>query len=149
MLFTETKMRPVVATTTATMLGRVDDIVVDPRTRTVVAFRVHGGRGHDVVHWPDVAGIGPDAVTVASADAVRDAEGRAADLLSGPYGIMGKRLLAETGDELGRVMDIGFEPTTGTVTDVISTGGRIDGRRLIGCGSYAAVVRAEETPGKG
>jgi uncharacterized protein YrrD len=144
MLFAETRLRPIVATTSARMLGRVDDIVVDPRTRAIVALRVQGG--HDVVHWPDIDGIGPDAVTVASADAVRDAEGRTADLLSGPYRILDKRLLAETGDELGRVMDIGFDPTSGAIIDVITTGGLIDGRRLIGCGSYAAVVRDEEAP---
>jgi sporulation protein YlmC with PRC-barrel domain len=146
MLFIDMRSRPVVATSSATTLARVGDVVVDPRSRSIVALRVQGSGSDDVVHWPDIAGIGPDAVTVASADAVRDAEGRVADLLSGSYGILGKRLLADNGDELGRVMDIRFEPTTGAVTEVITTGGRVEGHRLMGCGSYAAVVRAEDAP---
>jgi sporulation protein YlmC with PRC-barrel domain len=145
MLFTEMRQRPIVATTTATTLGQVDDAVVDPRTQAIVALRVRG-RGHDVVHWPDIDSIGPDAVTVASADAVGEPEGRAAELASGPYRMLGKRVLADTGHELGHVVDIVFEPTTGALTGAMTTGGRIDGERLIGCGSYAVVVRGGGTP---
>jgi hypothetical protein len=36
-----------------------------------------------------------------------------------------------------------FDPDTGSVTGLFSTVGRVGGGRLVGCGSYAAVVRME------
>jgi sporulation protein YlmC with PRC-barrel domain len=140
MLFSETTLRRVFATTTATTVGQVDDLVVDPHGRAIAALRLDGARHGDTVHWADITGMGPDAITVASPDAVRDAEGRTAELLAGGYRILGKRLLTDAGDDIGRVMDIDFDPRTGSIRELVTTDGRVDGGRLLACGSYAAVV---------
>lgn len=143
MLFSETTLRRVFANTTATTVGQVDELIVDPQGRAVAALRLSGARNGDILHWADITSIGPDAVTVACPEAVRDAEGHTAELLSGDYQIMGKRLLTEAGDDIGRVMDVDFDPRSGSIRELVTTGGRIDGRRLVGCGSYAAVVQRE------
>jgi sporulation protein YlmC with PRC-barrel domain len=142
MLFSEAVHRRVVATDTAATIGRVDDVVVDPRTRAVAALRLDG-RGGDVLHWSDVASFGADAVTVDSADARRAPAGRTAGLLGRNYQVVGKRLLTDLGDELGRVLDVDFDPNSGSILNLFTTSGRIHGARLVGCGSYAVVVRMD------
>jgi hypothetical protein len=72
--------------------------------------------------------IGPDGITVASAAAVRGAQGRTAELLAGEYQIMGERLITEAGDD--------FDPRSGSIRSLITTGDR-----LVACCLYAAVVR--------
>jgi sporulation protein YlmC with PRC-barrel domain len=139
MLFSDAIRLPVVDKTTAITMGRVDDIVVDPHSRTVAALRIDG-RGADVLHWPDVASFGADAVTVASATAVGDPAGRTVDLLDRDYQLAGKRLLTDSGEEMGRVLDVEFDPESGSITRLLTTAGRVDGSRLIGCGSYAVVI---------
>ncbi len=141
MLLSETTMRRVFTTTTASMVGQVEDLIVDPRSRAIVALRLFGARNGDTLHWADITTVGPDGITVASAEVVREAEGRTADLLSGEYRIMGKRLVTEAGDVIGRVMDVDFDPRSGSIRTLVTTGGRVDGDRLVACGSYAAVVR--------
>jgi sporulation protein YlmC with PRC-barrel domain len=141
MLFSETTLRRVFETTTAATVGRVDDLIVDPHGPAIAALRLDGARNGEFLHWPDITGVGPDAITVARPEVVRSAEGRAAELLTGSYQIMGKRLLTEAGNDIGRVMDVDFDPRTGIVRELVTTGGRVDGSRLVSCGSYAAVVR--------
>ena len=38
-----------------------------------------GASNGDTLHWTDITAVGPDAITVASAEAVRNADGRAAE----------------------------------------------------------------------
>ena len=142
MLFSHTTLRRVFTTTTAATVGVVDDLIVDPHGPSVAALRIDGARNGDTLHWPDIIRVGPDAITVATPGAVRDAEGRTAELLAGEHRILGKCLLDEAGDDLGRVMDVEFDPRTGSIRELITTGGRVDGDRLFGCGRYAAVVLA-------
>lgn len=142
MLFSDAIRLRVMDTATATTVGHVDDIVVDPHSRTVAAIRVDG-RGADVLHWQDIAAFGADAVTVASASAIGDPTGRTADLLDRDYQIGAKRLLTDSGEERGRVLDVEFDPDSGSITGLLTTAGRIDGSRLVGCGSYAVVIRTE------
>jgi sporulation protein YlmC with PRC-barrel domain len=142
MLFSETTLRRVFATTTAATVGVVEDLIVDPRGPAIAALRIDGARNGDTLHWPDIIRVGPDAVTVAGTDVVREAEGRTAELWAGEYRILGKRLLDEAGDDLGRIMDVDFDRRTGSIRELITTGGRVVGDRLFGCGRYAAVVLA-------
>jgi sporulation protein YlmC with PRC-barrel domain len=149
MLLSQTTMRRVFTTGTAFTIGQIEDLIVDPRSRAIVALRLHGARNGDTLHWADIITVGPDAITVASADAVRDAEGRTAELLAGDYHIMGKRLITEVGDDVGRVLDVDFDPRSGSVRALVTTAGRVDGGRLLACGSYAAIVRPEDLPDPG
>jgi hypothetical protein len=45
------------------------------------------------------------------------------------------------GRTAGRVLNVDFDPRSGTIRAIVTTGGRIDGDRLLACGSYAVVVR--------
>ena len=58
--------------------------------------------------------------------------------------MLGKRVFSTGGDELGKVDDVEFDPDTGTITALFLAGGEVAGVRLIGVGSYAVVVQAEE-----
>lgn len=142
MLFSQARKRDVVDTATATRIARVDGFVVLPGPARVALLRLGkvGGAG-TLLGWDDVQGFGPDAVTV-STDAVirpaRDAlEQRAED---NDLEILGKRVLTEHGMELGTVNDVDFDPETGSITTLITKTETIAGERLIGLGSYAAVV---------
>lgn len=84
MLLSGTTMRRVFMTGTARTIGQIEDLVVDPRSHAVVALRLFGARNGDTLHWTDITAVGPDAITVASAEAVRNADGRDAELPAGP-----------------------------------------------------------------
>ena len=56
--------------------------------------------------------------------------------------MLGKRVLATSGDELGKVKDVEFDPATGDVLALLLDEGASPGERLIGVGSYAVVVQA-------
>lgn len=141
MLFSEATLRRVFAITPASIVGQVDDLIVDPHRRTISALRIAGGWNGEIVHWSDITAFGADGITVRSPEVVKQAEGRTAEILAGSYHIMGKRLLTSAGNDLGRIMDVDFDTRTGSIRHLVTTGGRIDGGLLMGCGSYAAVVR--------
>jgi uncharacterized protein YrrD len=144
MLFSQARKRTVVSTATATRVARVDGFVVLPGPARVALLRLGKVSGHGtLLAWEDVQGFGPDAVTVATDAVIRpprdDLEQRAED---NDLDILGKRLLSEQGTELGTVTDVDFDPETGAVTSLITKTDTVAGQRLIGLGSYAAVVSA-------
>lgn len=144
MLFSQARKRAVVSTATATRVARVDGFVVLPGPARVALLRLGKVSGHGtLLAWEDVQGFGPDAVTVATDAVIRpprdDLEQRAED---NDLDILGKRLLSEQGTELGTVTDVDFDPETGVVTSLITKTDTVAGQRLIGLGSYAAVVSA-------
>ena len=56
--------------------------------------------------------------------------------------LLGKRVLTTFGEDLGPVTDVDFDPDSGAVISLVLAGGDISGNRLIGIGSYAAIVHA-------
>jgi len=141
MLFSASRKRKIVATSTAQTVGRVHYFVVDPTTRSVVALGVKKAPSGNTLRWSDVVGFGADAVTVSGADRITDAPTDVTALTGKEHEILGKRALSTTGDDLGTVEDIEFDPTSGVITRmVMSTQDDIEGGRLVGVGSYAVVV---------
>ena len=141
MLFSDSRKRKIVATSTAQTVGRVHHFVVDPATRSVVAVGVKKAPSGNTLRWSDVVGFGADAVTVSGADRITDAPPEVTALTGKEHEILGKRALSTTGDDLGTVEDIDFDPTSGVITRmVMSTQDDIEGGRLVGVGSYAVVV---------
>ena len=67
--------------------------------------------------------------------------GRDAGLDGSKSNLLGKRMLTDAGVELGQVDDVEFDPESGSVDYLISADDRVAGYRLIGCGSYAVIVR--------
>jgi uncharacterized protein YrrD len=142
MLFSQARKRDVVDTATATRIARIDGFVVLPGPPRVALLRLGKVSGAGtLLAWDDVQGFGPDAVTVATDAVIRPArdavEQRAED---NDLEILGKRILTERGMELGTVTDVDFDPDTGSITTLITKTETIAGERLIGLGSYAAVV---------
>lgn len=142
MLFSEAKGRKVVSSSTATTVGKVTGFVVDPATRAVVGIQLKKAEHGDMLRWSDITAFGTDAVTVTSPDLIGDG-GESVKALSGKaHRVLGKRLLTSTGDELGKVADIDFDPASGTLAALhVDDGSVLDAARLLGIGSYAVVVR--------
>jgi sporulation protein YlmC with PRC-barrel domain len=141
--FSEATGRQVVSTSTAVTLGKIDEFVIDPHARAVVAVTLKKTDEGDTLRWSDITAFGADAVTVAGAGRLTAAPPDLAHLSGKDHRIVGKRVLATTGDELGSVDDVEFDPDTGAITALVLAGGPVAGVRLIGVGSYAVVVSAE------
>ena len=142
MLASEAKGRPVMSTETATAVGKIDGLLVDPATSKVVAFsltKTHGDA--DALHWEDLTSFGPDAVTVDAEALISKPRGWAAELSGKHLGVLGKRVLTDKGVELGTVDDLEFDPKTGDVLALVTGAEAVDGKRMLGLGSYALVVR--------
>jgi sporulation protein YlmC with PRC-barrel domain len=141
MRFSEALGRKVVSLATAETVGLLDEFVVDPRSRRVVALGVKKSPSGSALHWDDIESFGPDAVTVSDADKIAGPD-RDVDRLSGKdHHFLGKRVLLTVGDEVGQVDDVEFDPNSGELIAIVLAGGDIDANRLVGVGSYAVVVR--------
>ncbi|MFI5763122.1 PRC-barrel domain-containing protein [Streptomyces sp. NPDC051563] len=141
MLFSQTKGRAVVALVTAETLATVTGLAIAPTPARIAALRLKGKGAGTLVKWSDVQTLGPDAVTVRSADNIRTDSDTSvpADKHHDP---IGKRVLTETGQDMGLLHDIDFDETTGHVQHLIVGGQEIPGDRLLGAGTYAVVIAA-------
>jgi uncharacterized protein YrrD len=142
MLFSDAKGRKVVSSSTAETVGRVSRFVVDPVTRAVVGIELKKTDQGDMLRWSDITAFGADAVTVTGPDRIGDG-GEVVKALSGKaHRVLGKRVLTSTGDELGKVTDVDFDPETGVLLSLlVDSGPEVAASRLVGVGSYAVVVR--------
>ncbi|MEV6527332.1 PRC-barrel domain-containing protein [Longispora sp. NPDC051575] len=128
-------------TDTASTIGKLSALIVDPTIGQVLALRLRKTTGPgDTLHWEDLTAFGPDAVTIPTAAAVTSARDRAAELDDKAAELIGKRVLTDTGNDLGAVADIDFDPASGTIISLVTPGGPVYGDRLRGCGSYAVIV---------
>jgi sporulation protein YlmC with PRC-barrel domain len=140
--FSDIAGHPVMDTSTATSIGRIAAPVVDPVAQRVVAFRVKRSKGPgDVLLWDSIAGMGPDAITVGSADRLIDPPEELQARTGKKLDLIGRLVLTEHGHALGVVKDLEFDPASGAVTSVLLKDRHVDGARLLGIGSYAVVVR--------
>lgn len=141
MLFSDVHGRKVVSTNTADTVGKVDDFVIDPVTRTVAALQIKKADDGDTLAWPAITAVGADAITVPDASAITDAQGRVAELTGKDHRAKGKRVLDTAGDEIGKVKDVDFDPATGSITTLRLDDREVPGAALLGIGSYAVVVQ--------
>ena len=140
--FSDIDGNPVMDTSTATKVGKVQAPIVDPVTQRVIGFRVKKSKGPgDVVLWEGLAGLGPDALTVDSAERLAEAPAEWKGRAGGKRDLLGRRVLTEHGHDLGKVRDVEFDPTDGRVTSLMLKDAFVDGERLLGIGRFAVVVR--------
>ncbi|MDT0386563.1 MULTISPECIES: PRC-barrel domain-containing protein [Streptomyces] len=135
MLFSEARGLPVLTLDDAEELGTVKALTVDAASGVVTHVRVRGPhRKETVLPWGALHAVGPDAVLVRSAAAPSEVPPH--------HELPGLRILAETGDQLGTVQDVAFEPGTGRLEAVLTAHGDLPADRLLGLGAHALVVRA-------
>lgn len=132
--------RSILDLTTATTIGQVDDVVIATSTRRVAGLRIaKSTAAGDWLAWDRLAAVGPDAITVESADRlapfVDDGSTRA---LRGNRAL-GGRVLSDEGRELGVLSDVEFDED-GTLTGVLVGAATLPPESLLGIGSYATVV---------
>ena len=112
MRFSEADGQKIVSTATADTVGKVGTFVVDPRSRTVVAVTVKKSAGGDLLRWPDIYAFGQDAVTVTGAEKLVNPDPDLAALADKSHELIGKRVLTTAGDEIGKTVDVEFDPAT-------------------------------------
>ncbi len=140
MLFSEAKGRKVVSTSTAVTVGKVAKFVVDLSPARVVALRLKKTSGGDTLAWSNVTAFGADAVTVADVEHLVEAPEDIAALGDKRRKLIGKRILTATGEELGHVSDVDFDPASGALVQLVMAGGESTAEPVVGIGSYAVVV---------
>ncbi len=143
MLFSEVSGRKIVSTSTAETVGKVDDFVIDPNTRSVISLQVKKAENGSALDWPSITAVGDDAVTVADASVIGEPVGRTVELTGKDHRAVGKRVLTTQGDEIGKVKDVDFDPASGALTALRVDDRDVPGANLIGIGSYAVVVRVD------
>lgn len=150
MRWSQANNHPVVDQSSATTIGRITGIVVDTEPAGIAALVVDGSDAGTLVDWEASGGIGTDAVTVESTDAVRlprgDREQRAVD---GDLDLAGKPVYDETGTRLGELRDVTFDPETGRLESLLLDKDEepLEANRLIGNGSHSVVVQAHQHRG--
>ncbi|WP_030230674.1 MULTISPECIES: PRC-barrel domain-containing protein [unclassified Streptomyces] len=136
MLFSQARGLPVLTLAEAEEIGVLRSLTVDAPSGVVTHVRVRGRhpRRETVLAWGALHAVGPDAVLVRSPTAPAEVPPH--------HELPGLRILSETGDQLGTVQDVVFEPETGRIEAVRTVHGDLPADRLLGLGEYALVVRA-------
>jgi uncharacterized protein YrrD len=136
----EARKRPVVNTSTAETVGHVDGFLIEAETARITGLRIDTDGPATILPWDRLAAFGPDAVTVADASALRapadPAEQRRSDPALDP---IGKLAIEETGNGLGTVSDVDFDPDSGALRAVITEVYELPADKLLGLGGYAMV----------
>jgi uncharacterized protein YrrD len=134
--------RKVISRTSAEELGTLAHIVVDVKRRQIVSLVVGKGRKALLIAWEHVSGFGPDAIMIADDTALQeprdDGEQAAAD---GKLELIGKRALSDSGNDLGNVTDVVFDPDTGAIQSILVDDREYPAVSLLGAGSFAVIVR--------
>lgn len=97
-------------------LGTVDRVFLDPTSKAIVGFTFHSGgffghRSASMVDVADVHAIGPDAITLTNASAVRSevAIGARCDGLIDLDDLLKRKVITEGGQLVGQVTAIEFD----------------------------------------
>jgi uncharacterized protein YrrD len=134
--------RRVVSRTSAEELGKLAHIVIDGKRRQVTSLVVGTGRKALLIAWDQVSGFGPDAVMIADETALHEPrDDREHAAANGKLELVGNRTLSDTGNDLGTVTDIVFDPDTGAIESILVDDREAPAASLLGAGSFAVIVR--------
>ncbi len=136
MRLSELRGRRVVSRASAETLGEVNDLLLSPSPWTVSAFVLGKGRKAQTVDWPQIVGIGPDAVVVTGDDITDEPKNARSP--------MGRLALSELGNAAGTVTDVEFDETNGALIALAADSVLIEGDRLMADGPYALIVAARD-----
>lgn len=133
--------RPVLEISTATTVGRVDDVVVDVSGRRLHGVRIaKSSAAGDWLAWDQIKAIGTDAVTIEGVSQITSPGELPGPWLRGDKAL-GGRVLTDGGRELGALTDVDIDAESGRVVAILVGDRSLDAESLLGIGSYAAVVR--------
>jgi uncharacterized protein YrrD len=118
----ELKDKPVVSMASGTKLGAVHDFLLDDSYRQIAALAIGGGGlfgGHkQAVAYSAIHGIGPDAVMVSGQDAVQEVGDSSPLGKAHAFDALQQQVMSESGVNLGRVVEMEFEPQTGALSSL-------------------------------
>lgn len=139
--------RKVVSRATAHHLGSVSHLLVTVDCRQVAGVILGKGKKATLADWSQVSGFGTDAVMVNDESALRaPADDREQAAVNGRLELLGRRMVTESGNELGIVGDVSFDPVSGSVEYLTVADHQIPADTVLGSGSYAVVVAASQDP---
>lgn len=148
---------PVMTMAEGKQIGKIDDLVVDPESKTVSWLRLHSGGmlgGERLwVSTEAVHGVGEDAVTInAEADVRTPAEApEAVALVKAKRELIGGKVITENGERVGEVRDYEFDAETFAITslsvppgmNVVGETLTITGDKLLTIGEDVIVVATD------
>jgi uncharacterized protein YrrD len=146
---TDLNKRPVMDLSSATTVGRIDDVIIDPVSRQLVGFELAKTPGKaSYLAWDKLRALGSDAVTIENVDALTAEPDTVAPPLKRGK-VMGGIVLTDQGLSLGNLADVEFDADSGSVTGLVIDRDRVlPGDSLIGIGHYAMVVKSPaDVPG--
>jgi len=97
-------------------------------------------RRGDWLAWDRIAAIGPDAVTIDSADRLEPYAADPSRRGLKANGAIGGRVLTDQGREVGSLSDVDLDDD-GAMVSLLVGDRRVEADDLLGIGSYATVVR--------
>jgi uncharacterized protein YrrD len=137
-------------------VGKVDDLVVDPDQKKVSWLRLHSGGVFGTRYWVPVEAVhtlGDDVVTInTEAELQASANAPAAEaIVNTKRGLIGNKMVTETGARLGEIVDYEFAADTFALTKVFVTQSMnffgealtIAADKLLTIGQDAVIVKAD------
>ena len=140
MTLADLKRKPVVSMADGTKIGEVDDLVIDTSAWRIVDLYLVGKPGRGLIPLAGIKNIGPDAVTIESAEAVAynaKATGTCFESLKALHIVDG------TGTTRGHIVDLRYEADGSIQALEVSQGG------VFGIGAHHLTVTPAEVRGVG
>lgn len=143
--FEQSRHTPVYSKASADEIGRVVRYLVDPASSRIAAVHVGGRRRKALLaDWSHVVGFGPDAVVIDSEDSLRHPEGdHEQQVVGGDLDLFGRRVLTDSGHEIGELTDVSFDESAGTIEEIHTSHSVVRGEGLLAIGRYAVIVRRD------
>jgi uncharacterized protein YrrD len=143
--FEQSRHTPVYSKDSAAEVGRVVRYLVDAGAARIAAVHIGGRRRRALLaDWSHIVGFGPDAVVVDSEENLRhpDSE-REQQVVAGNLDLFGRRVLTDSGHEIGELTDVSFDEDEGAVEALHTTRSVVAGDGLLAIGPYAVVVQRD------
>jgi uncharacterized protein YrrD len=118
----------VISLADGTKVGSVDDFYFDPTTSQVYAFRIKTGLfSHKILHVTDIQGIGQDAITTPTEEAIQNvSEDTKLSSLPDGEGLLSYKVMSASGTVVGSVGEILLDtsnPSAVQITGIVLSGG--------------------------
>jgi sporulation protein YlmC with PRC-barrel domain len=148
------KSMAIVSLAEGTKLGYVEQPLLDPTARKVVALQVRGESGTFIVPFHEIASVGTDAITVANSAATQTpSTGGMADGLRDLDALRKLKIVDQAGTLLGTISRVEIDPASGEITQLMAHKGGmlgmggtttpIDARAIVSVGPEMMTVNTE------